>query len=443
MPMTSYALSYPVSWALSYAPANALLGGAGKSDPLPSFVFTKASGLYGPPTVVSGGTGHSNGDLLTASGGTFDAPAVVQVTGVSAGVITSVAIVVPGSYTVAPTSPVTFGNATLTCNFESYAAGTVANENSYGQSNAVFRWDAIEPRQNIGSSGYFGNNTYLNVHSTIEFVVNAAQVDLEILAYNASFDVTVTDYPQALPGVNGAEINTTSFASDASGSPMLLTLRWLTKRSRVVRIGGFNLGFGGAQVAGSDSITASASTGRAPLAVFLGDSYTADTGANSAMRQWCNTLCNIKGWECLPDGIGGDGWTTTGADLPNTRVTTDLALRTQVPSRVICAMGYNDGGGNMTTLASQFATAVASIKSAFPSATIQVLGPWTPLGGTANLTLVKNALITACTTASVTFVDIENIINAGNSAQYGLGDLTHPNQAGHDYLGQQIAARVS
>lgn len=146
------------------------VGGGGNSEAPPTFSFTKATGLFGTQTVASGGSGHSNGDLITLSGGTFDAPAVLQVTGVSGGVITDVVIVTPGSYTVAPSNPVTGGDATFTCAFAVFAASTIPNGTSFNQNNAAFRWNAVEPRQNIGSSGYFGNaDPYLGTGATIEF----------------------------------------------------------------------------------------------------------------------------------------------------------------------------------------------------------------------------------------------------------------------------------
>ena len=56
-------------------------------------------------TVASGGTGYTNGNVLTVVGGT-GGPATYTVTGVSAGAVTSVTPLNFGSYSVLPTNPV-------------------------------------------------------------------------------------------------------------------------------------------------------------------------------------------------------------------------------------------------------------------------------------------------------------------------------------------------
>lgn len=75
------------------------------------------------PDVAAGGTGYTLGDILTAVGGTSTSTATFEVTGVSAGVVTSVIIIENGGYTVEPGNPVsttggTGTGATLTLNFD-------------------------------------------------------------------------------------------------------------------------------------------------------------------------------------------------------------------------------------------------------------------------------------------------------------------------------------
>ncbi len=57
-------------------------------------------------SIGNGGTGYTVGDVLTATGGTFTAPAVFTVTGVTAGVINSVVISNTGAYSALSTNPV-------------------------------------------------------------------------------------------------------------------------------------------------------------------------------------------------------------------------------------------------------------------------------------------------------------------------------------------------
>lgn len=57
-------------------------------------------------TVAAGGSGYSEDDVLTLSGGQVDTAATFIVTGESSGVVTSVALVSGGSYRQIPSNPV-------------------------------------------------------------------------------------------------------------------------------------------------------------------------------------------------------------------------------------------------------------------------------------------------------------------------------------------------
>jgi len=64
------------------------------------------------PTVSSGGTGYTVGDVLTLNGGTFTTASTVTVATVSAGVITGITISNYGAYTVVPTGTITLTGGT-------------------------------------------------------------------------------------------------------------------------------------------------------------------------------------------------------------------------------------------------------------------------------------------------------------------------------------------
>jgi len=67
---------------------------------------TVTIGLVSVTSVANGGTGYTVGNVLTVVGGTFTVACQVTVTAVSSGVITSASVTTGGSYTVAPTNPV-------------------------------------------------------------------------------------------------------------------------------------------------------------------------------------------------------------------------------------------------------------------------------------------------------------------------------------------------
>ena len=78
---------------------------------------------------VSGGFTHAVGDVLTLSGGVFNEPATVEVTGVTSGVITAARLLSLGSYFVLPSNPVAQGVST--------GGGTLASFNLTYLNNAL------------------------------------------------------------------------------------------------------------------------------------------------------------------------------------------------------------------------------------------------------------------------------------------------------------------
>lgn len=320
------------------------------------------------------------------------------------------------------------GADAVSVSFVKTTTPTVIDPVNIAQNDASIRWDSIDPRDNISTSGFFGSKNYINEHARVEFDVYASSIDLQILAFTAILDVLV----------DGKYVSTASITNDASGAAMIMTLTWPTKKKRNIKIYGINFGFAGVYISKASRISAP-NYARRPLVFVLGDSYTQGTGAQSLARAWCNTLGALMGWDVIQCGIGSTGWTSSSTNLPATRVSSDMQLRTHAPDRILCALGFNDNGGNMPLLQSQFVTAIDAIKAAFPAAVIQVIGPWTPLGETGALAVVKRRLIAACAGEGVAFGDISAIITAGNSATFGLGDSVHPNDLGHRFIGQQIA----
>jgi hypothetical protein len=93
------------TWTAS-APTTA--GGTTASGTAQSLLLASASNV----TIVSGGTGYTVSDVLTIVGGTFTAAAQLTVTSVSSGVITGISVPTNGTYTVAPTNPVSVTGGT-------------------------------------------------------------------------------------------------------------------------------------------------------------------------------------------------------------------------------------------------------------------------------------------------------------------------------------------
>ena len=115
--------SYPITITVS-APTTA--GGVQAQISLTSYGSSTAS-------VVSGGTGYTNGDTLTIVGGTPSGAATYTVTGVTGGVITSVSALNSGAYTTPPANPVSVTGGTgsgATFNLTYYVPNTFSITNA-------------------------------------------------------------------------------------------------------------------------------------------------------------------------------------------------------------------------------------------------------------------------------------------------------------------------
>jgi lysophospholipase L1-like esterase len=290
---------------------------------------------------------------------------------------------------------------------------------------------------NIVNGGFEYYNNDPSRVLVLDFWSDSTLFELVLSRFNANVDVRV-DVGDGL-GLKLAQ--SSAFTTDSAGSGIILKLDWTAAATpgqpRRYRIAGQNFRFWGLNIDAGASIWTPQD--RAPLMYFFGDSYTQATNANGIDRSYARTVGDVLGYEAYNDGIGGTGWTSTSTSLPTTRIAACLAQLTSTPDTIVTALGYNDAGGNMTTLATNYDAAVAAIRAAAPSARVVTVGPWTPLGTTANLTTVKTTLSGRAAALGVTFIDIENVVSSVNKAINTGGDNVHPTPAGHQFLGYRIA----
>jgi lysophospholipase L1-like esterase len=262
------------------------------------------------------------------------------------------------------------------------------------------------------------------------------EVDLRFLRFNSSINIFVNRQP----------ISATGFTTDAAGSADLLQLRFagtpLEGTVKRIRVYGRNVLFAGMYI--STGKTAAIPTNNRPVYAIEGDSYTADTGAGAPGLAYYRYCFEALGYDVVMDGVGSTGYlTAAGATAAETRMTNRIGVLPYAPDRIGILLGLNDAGGNMTTLATNHAATVAAANTAHPGVPVDTWGPWTPQGETANLALVKNALIASAAANNSAYFNIADIINSGNKATYGLAseapNYVHPNADGHIFLGGQMA----
>lgn len=406
----------------------------------PTTTLAKGSGVSAV-AIAGGGTGYAVGDRITLAGGTNTVPAVIGVTAVSSGVITGAFVRVPGIYTVSPTNPVsqasTTGSgtgATFTLTFNGGVGSSCDSGILWARAVASgnFRYTGLAPAD--VSAGYLGNSVFNGTAMSIEWDSDEAHFDIKLSGNNSIYMLFIR--------VNGQwqRISSSGFSTDASGSPYLLTVDWAgVFAPRSYKLMGINTAFAGVITNSSGSLWPP-SAPRRPLVLGFGDSYMYGTDASTP---FCNNFaltCAALGLDGIPNGIGGSGWLTTGANAALTRLQAIIASLTYVPQYVQLDLGYNDAGGNMTTLAANLTACIQLIQTSWPQAKIFAKGPATPIGASTNLDLVRSTVMPIYAQFGIPFVDVRNWVNSTNSGRYTNADNTHPNgDAGNEYLCSRIA----
>lgn len=174
----------------------------------------------------------------------------------------------------------------------------------------------------------------------------------------------------------------------------------------------------------------------------FGDSYTLGVGPTDPSFIDFRHICDHLGWVGLANGISGSGWNSTAGQYPTTRINSELANCSYLPDYVIFALGFNDAGGNITTLKASMREAIAAVRKIVPKAKLIGYGTATPVGGTANLALVEAALKEVYAEQGVSFISLYDVVNSANSKFYTISDNTHPSDAGHRARAIAIADKI-
>jgi hypothetical protein len=184
---------------------------------------TAASGtwnlsLSSVPTIVSGGTGYSVGDVLTIVGGTSVFPAIVTVSSNNAGVITGLTNANTGNYTVAPSNPVTVTGGTgssATMNISFGLSGTAYSFTSSGSGYIEQPTITLSGGggTNAGAYALVGSGTKIqSLGSTMSFFTPGGEAlrlnDPSSLQSTNYFNLTSgTSTANPIMGVNGSATN--------------------------------------------------------------------------------------------------------------------------------------------------------------------------------------------------------------------------------------------
>lgn len=331
----------------------------------------------------------------------------------------------------APITPLSLALSADAPTITSNATATISGGSVIGRDNA-----ALTYYSNAGIGEFQGWLTY-NGGSLmqVEFMTNSAAFEIGIIQFSTQMRIFVD-----------GKLASAAISTNSSGAEIFYKLAFADRRQRRITVVGVNMPFQFVVLSAGDAIWPAKDD--IPIACFAGDSYTFGNGGTGGPALSYAMLCGFAlGYRVIPDAVGGTGWNTTGSNSPLTRLGTiganalvkrvSAANTAITPELHVVAYGFNDAGGNMTTL-----SAAASAYIAASAVKPVVIGPWTPAGETADLILVKNALSSVAGSTGCKFIDISTFVTSGNKASLIDVDNVHPVLHGHDYLAQRIASEI-
>jgi lysophospholipase L1-like esterase len=167
-------------------------------------------------------------------------------------------------------------------------------------------------------------------------------------------------------------------------------------------------------------------SGSGPLAVFLGDSYTAGVGAAEPALGWAVLSARALGWRPIVLGLSGSGFSNPGpcgalpfgAALPR--------IERAEPAVVVIEGGLNDIRHDLPLAPAE--PLLASLRAALPTARLIVVGPAEPeLSYGPGVRAADVQLRGYATQVGADFVDWSGALPASGVSR----DQLHPNSSGH------------
>ncbi|GAA2721114.1 SGNH/GDSL hydrolase family protein [Actinocorallia aurantiaca] len=205
---------------------------------------------------------------------------------------------------------------------------------------------------------------------------------------------------------------------------------------------------------GAPSTSATPQIRRAPVVMFLGDSYTAGTGGMPPERTYAGDLSRKLGWQGIIGGHPGTGFLARGRVGKNfARLFADQFAWRPAPDMMIIAGGHNDATRRnpMNGLNDAVWQLVNGVKERWPGVPVVLVGPmW---GGTPTKQglAVRDVMRTVAGQLQVPFVDPleEKWImgdvrrGTGNADLYIRRDGVHPNETGNAYFADKMLAALT
>jgi lysophospholipase L1-like esterase len=186
-----------------------------------------------------------------------------------------------------------------------------------------------------------------------------------------------------------------------------------------------------------------------PTALFIGDSYTQGTGANSASSKFATIVSESRRWVEQNWARGGTGYLAEPKDpksacgrrtCPNYR--TMLALiSVRDPKYVIVSGGRNDTAIDLALVDPAIKAFFRSLRTQYPKSRIVVISPlWDSRQPPGALASVAQVVRSNAALVHATYLDIGEPLRGHRS--WLIADGIHPNDRGHAAIAERVIAAM-
>lgn len=322
--------------------------------------------------------------------------------------------------------PTVTNNTTAQLTGATWAAGSGTSSFSTSAPNGLFTYSkgAIRaPGGGFGSTVSFGNvttsgtgPTYGATSGGVSFYHTGQNLEL-VIAQNAGMFFRVK--------VDGQYVSLTPTASAGDSSTHYFLHAFAARARRRIDIIGYNFQFVGVNTDANDTITPAEIRG--PRCIFLGDSFTAGSGASAAtVTNYVNAFADAMGWDDVwASGVGGTGYLNPGAANITFLQRVQHDVIAYAPEMVWVMGGINDYNYNSSTPAQLQAAATSlyqTIQAGIPGVLL-VVSP-NINGGvgkmSANVISMIAALKAAAQSVGALWVDPTNLpLGSGQGGQSG------------------------
>ncbi len=186
-----------------------------------------------------------------------------------------------------------------------------------------------------------------------------------------------------------------------------------------------------------------------PRAVFLGDSYTAGTGATAAAKRWSSLVAADQGWKEMNAGEGGTGYVATASETACGRSFCDNyagrvdSVVKESPDIVIVAGGQNDltqFQRNADAVEANISKLFDDLHTKLPTARLIAVGPSTTADLSSQVRGIDEAVRAAAEANGATYVSLiePNVIDR----EWVTADGGHVNDDGHAAIAERVLAAL-